>query len=104
VDAGARLQVLVRPVERQRVLVDAVDSPGGARLRRARLHHAVLFDECNARVVGELLGLELRCLHGETAQRVLVDESALAEVREVHHLGGELLDARQARDRVLGAA
>jgi hypothetical protein len=85
-------------------LVDAVEAPRGARLDRARLHHAVLFHERDARVVGELLGLERGRLHGEAAQRVLVDEPVRAEVRDVHHLGGELGDARQPGEGIFRAA
>ena len=76
VDARAGLLVDVGSVQRQVALVDAVEAPGGPGLRGDGLHHAVLLDERDAVVVGELLGLGGGRLHGEAAQRVLEDAGA----------------------------
>ena len=101
---GAGLVVDIGAAEREAALVDAVETPGGARLGHERLHHAVLLDERDARVVGDGLGLGFARLQHEAVQRVLEERLALPAPGEVHHLGGELEDTRLSREAVARAA
>jgi hypothetical protein len=91
VDACARVGVVVGGRERQVALVDAVEAPRGALLRRGQLDDAVLLDVLDERVAAQSLGLALGQSHGEAAQRVAVDVLEPTAVR-VGELRGQCRD------------
>ena len=91
VHALAGTAVVIFLIQRQRGLVDTVQTPGRAALGGERLDHRVLLDKAHAVVGRQALGLGAVHAAGEADEGLVVDEvraAAIDALQFLHQAGG----------------